>query len=181
MFRNKIYCGVKELSRGQRYGKPKECVEMGEARRYGLRRLSKKLADEAENIEENEDMFEGINIDPVEQMKDQLAEMKYEYEMMVENGYSKRELKKLEDEIFDLEDQIAEHDEDFEEEEEPEDDLGYYYYELENLKRSPQTKKNKAEIKRIQKIIMELEAEELGDEEAEEEYNLRDLRGYGKY
>ncbi len=46
----KLYCGVDELNENQRRGTAKECAEIKQIRYYGLKKVSKEIADEYKGI-----------------------------------------------------------------------------------------------------------------------------------
>ena len=46
----KIYCGVEEINKNQRRGTAKECGELKQIRYYGLKQVSKAIADEYKGI-----------------------------------------------------------------------------------------------------------------------------------
>lgn len=117
-------------------------------------------------------LSKGLNINVVEEMKNELEDLIYQYEQLLDEGYEKEELKDLEDDIYELEDKIKEHEEDYSSEND--DDIDYLKNIYKNFKLTAKTAKDKRELKKIENRIKELEKNKIT-----QEYDELDYRGYG--
>jgi chromosome segregation ATPase len=101
----KVYCGVEELQKNQRRGTAKECAELKQIRYYGLKKVSKDVADEYKGIPVESKLKEkrllknmGTIRGKLEAYKAEIKDYKYEDSYNKNKKYQK-EVKELEEKL----------------------------------------------------------------------------------
>lgn len=69
---SKIFCGIGNVPKGKKLGNMKECVELGQTRYYGLKKIDKRLID---NYLEGKKKKSSKNV----KLQDQINKLKLEY------------------------------------------------------------------------------------------------------
>jgi hypothetical protein len=109
----KIYCGVDDLDKNQRRGTAKECAELKQIRYYGLKKVSKEVADEYKGIPVESELKEkrlvkimGGLRGKIEAIKEEIHDYKEEDDYKKNKTYQKA-VKNLEEELKEKKDKLT--------------------------------------------------------------------------
>jgi hypothetical protein len=109
----KIYCGVEDLNENQRRGTAKECGELKQIRYYGLKKVSKDIADEYKGIPVESELKEkrlvkimGGLRGKIEAIKEEIHDYKEEDDYKKNKTYQKA-VKELETELKEKKEKLS--------------------------------------------------------------------------
>ncbi len=109
----KIYCGVEELNENQRRGTAKECAELKQIRYYGLKKVSKDVADEYKGIPVESELKERRLVKTMGALRGRIEAIKEEiYDYKEEDDYKKNKtyqkaVKKIEEELKEKKEKLS--------------------------------------------------------------------------
>ena len=109
----KIYCGVEELNEKQRRGTAKECAELKQIRYYGLKKVSKDIADEYKGIPVESELKEKRLVKIMGGLRGRIEAIKEEiYDYKEEDDYKKNKtyqkaVKNLETELKEKKEKLS--------------------------------------------------------------------------
>lgn len=108
-----VYCGVDDLKENQKRGTAKECAELKQIRYYGLKKVTKEVADEYKGIPVESELRErrlakmlGFLRGKIDKIKDEISDYKEEDDYKKNKTYQKA-VKELEEELKETKDKLV--------------------------------------------------------------------------